>query len=218
MKPHHGRKTVVLEEPQLAAATQPRRRPDRRRSIADRPPVGASIHWRSRTRNSSAWADADLRPGLHARPRPGTPRRTGCPRRAGSRARRGRRPSRGNGSLMSSTWFGSFVHPSQTSVTSCTSRPSPRCSEKKCGLPEPGNTESSAIEPGGAMVGVVVVTVPEEDRRRVDTTAAVSARTSRTRRVTASRTSSVFSSSPSWMLRILTLASPSTSPAATVSA
>ena len=99
-------------------------------------------------------------------------------------------------------WLGSFVQPSQTSCTSLTSRPSSRCSEKKCGLPAPGNTASSAISPARPVVRVVVVAVLEEPRGGV----APRARSRRAPRgsggSTASRTSCVFSSSPSWMPRI----------------
>ena len=41
-----------------------------------------------------------------------------------------------------------LVRPAEPDVgTSLTSRPSTSCSEKKCGLPAPGNTASSAIAP-----------------------------------------------------------------------
>ena len=48
--------------------------------------------------------------------------------------------------VTSSTWFGSFVHPSQMSYTSWT-RARPEVLGKKCGFPLPGYDASSATNP-----------------------------------------------------------------------
>ena len=82
-----------------------------------------------------------------------------------------------------------------------TSRPSARCSAKKCGLPAPGNTASSAISPARAVVGVVVVACSSKNQRWGRTTA----RSRRGPRGSGGRRPRgrpcVFSSSPSWTSR-----------------
>ena len=115
--------------------------------------------------------DADLRAGLDRVLLEELLEERGSPRRAGSRARRARRSSSRSGRSRPRRGSARSSSRARRRCTSWTSSPSPRCSEKKCGLPEPGNAESSAIAAGGAVVGVVVVAVLEEDRGRVDATA-----------------------------------------------